>query len=236
MALPKINEFPSYELVIPSTKQPINFRPFLVKEQKILLMALETQDEKQILKAIVDTIESCAQNPIDIGKLATFDIEYLFTQIRAKSVGETANLMINCSKCEGQTEVSVPLDQIKVDVDVNSNMIKLNDHYTLQLKYPTYEGILLAPEGKEGDKLADAIYEMIVLCLDRLHTDEELISFSDESRESIDAFLDNLDTKQFDMIMKFVNSLPKLSHEIHFDCSSCGFPNKVRLQGIQDFF
>ena len=235
MALPKINEFPSYELVIPSTKQPINFRPFLVKEQKILLMALETQDEKQILKAIVDTIEACATDPIDTGKLATFDVEYIFTQIRAKSVGETANIAISCSQCDGQTEVRVPLEDIKITLN-GDNMIKLNDHYTIQLKYPTYEGILLSPEGKEGDHLADAIYELVILCLDKLHTEDELISFSDESREGIEEFLDSLNTTQFDMIMKFVNNLPKLSHEIHFDCSNCGFPNKAKLQGIQDFF
>ena len=127
MALPKINELPSYELVIPSTQQKIEYRPFLVKEQKILMMALETQDEKTILKSIVDTINSCVATKIDSSSLATFDIEYIFTQIRGKSVGEKAKVNLKCGKCEKDTEVEIPLDQIKIDLSNVDKKIKLNE-------------------------------------------------------------------------------------------------------------
>jgi len=235
MALPKINDTPSYELTIPSTKQQIHYRPFLVKEQKILLMALETQDEKQILKAIVDTIVSCCEQPIDTRSLATFDIEYIFTQIRGKSVGETANVMMKCVKCEGETEVQIPLDDIKIDTSFN-NKIKLNDQYTLQMKFPTYEAILLAPEDKEGDSLAEAIYEMVIMCLDKLLTEEEAISFADESRADVEKFLESLNPEQFEKLIQFANNLPKLTHDVKYTCQECGHKNTGRLQGISDFF
>ena len=113
MALPKLNDAPKDEVIIPSTKQEIRFRPFLVKEQKILLMALETKDEKSVLSAITDTLTSCIIDDINISRLTSFDVEYLFTQIRAKSVGETANMIFKCTECEAENEVDLKLDDIK---------------------------------------------------------------------------------------------------------------------------
>lgn len=236
MALPKINELPSYELVVPSTKQKVNYRPFLVKEQKILMMALETQDEKAILKAIVDTIESCVTDHIDTNSLATFDIEYIFTQIRGKSVGETATVNLKCVKCEQDTEVTIPLDEVKIDLGKNNNKIQLNDQYTVIMKYPNYQAILLAPEDKMGDSLTEAILELVVMCMDKLQTEEDQVAFADETRESIVEFLESLNTAQFEKLVNFVNNLPKLTHKVDYKCDHCQHENKIVLQGIQDFF
>lgn len=236
MALPKINELPSYELVIPSTQQKIEYRPFLVKEQKILMMALETQDEKTILKSIVDTINSCVATKIDSSSLATFDIEYIFTQIRGKSVGEKAKVNLKCGKCEKDTEVEIPLDQIKIDLSNVDKKIKLNDQYTVVMKYPNFKGILLAPEDKSGDSLTEAILELTIMCMDKLQTEEEQIEFKDETKKSIHDFLESLNTEQFEKLVKFVNNLPKLTHKVNYTCEHCEKENQITLSGIQDFF
>ena len=236
MALPKVNEVPTYDLVIPSSGQTITFRPYLVKEQKVLLMAMESQDEKQVLNSIINTLKSCIYEEIAFEDLTTFDVEFIFTQIRSKSVGETSQLKMKCIQCDTPNDVVVPLDQIKVDIDKNARMIKLNDSFTLEMKYPKYSAILLAPEEKQGDSLTEALYEMAVMCLGYLHTEDERINFADESRESIDNFIEGLNSPQFEKIMDFVNNVPKITYDLEYDCESCGHHNKLVLQGIQDFF
>jgi len=236
MALPKINELPSYELVIPSTQQKIEYRPFLVKEQKILMMALETQDEKTILKSIVDTIKSCVTTKMDVQALATFDIEYLFTQIRAKSVGEKATVNLKCGKCEQDTQVEIPLDKVNINLTNVNKKIKLNDQYTIVMKYPNFKGILLAPEDKSGDSLTESILELVIMCMDKLQTEEEQIEFANETKQAINDFLESLNTQQFEKLVTFVNNLPKLTHKVNYTCEHCNEKNQIILSGIQDFF
>lgn len=236
MALPKINELPSYELVIPSSQQKIEYRPFLVKEQKILMMALETQDEKAILKSIVDTIESCVTTELDVQALTTFDIEYLFTQIRAKSVGEQAKVNLKCGECEKDTEVEIPLDEVKINLTNIDKKIKLNDQYTVLMKYPNFKAILLAPEDKKGDSLTEAILDLVIMCMDKLQTEDEQIEFQNENNQSINDFLESLNTKQFEKLVHFANNLPKLTHKVNYTCEHCKKENQITLSGIQDFF
>lgn len=236
MALPQINELPRYELTIPSSKQQVSFRPFLVKEQKTLLIALESQDESQILRAVVDTIGSCVNEQIKLETLATFDVEYMFTMIRSKSVGENANINLKCTKCEEYTEVVVPLEDIKVEIPEEMPTVKLNDNYTVQLKYPQYKGLQKELNSSNPDTLADAMIDMIILCLDKLMTEDELINFADETKENIITFIESLNTQQFEQLIEFVQNLPKLSHDVSFECEHCNEDNTVLLQGIQDFF
>ena len=236
MALPKINDVPKYDLVIPSTKQAVKFRPFFVKEQKVLLMAMESQDQKQIVNAITDTIKSCLTTDTDINKLTSFDLEYLFIQIRAKSVGERANLALKCTQCDESTPVMVNLDDIKVDVPKTSMVVKLNDVYTLKLKYPTHSDIMQNEVLQETKSATEAIYQTIITCLDSLQSQESNIKFSDESREEVTKFLEALTSPQFDQIAKFVQGTPKLTHKVSFDCAHCKHHNEVTLQGIRDFF
>ena len=235
MALPQINDIPKYNLTIPSTGQEVTFKPFLVKEQKILLIALESGDDKQILRSIIDTVTSCILDKINVEKLATFDLEYIFTQIRSKSAGESTKLNLLCSKCEETTPTVVNLEEISINVDVKDKIIELTDKFTLVMRYPNYKGVLLNVNG-DDDSVTNAIFEMIVMCLDELRTEEEIIKFDDETRESIDAFVGGLTASQIEFIMNFVESLPKLEHDITFNCTHCNTVNEIKLQGLQDFF
>lgn len=234
MALPKINETPSYEVQVPSTKQSVKFRPFLVKEQKILLLAMESEDEKQILGAITDTISSCSETQLDINRLTTFDVEYLFTQIRSKSVGENSNVSIKCKHCEAPNEVSIKLDEIKIDVKHNDQKIKISDKYNLIMKYPSYT-YMLNDDVLNGNNV-EKMYASIRMCLDSLEGEEEKISFKDETKEEVEKFLDQLNSDQFSDIVEFVSNIPRLQHEVNFKCEQCQKDNKINLTGIQDFF
>lgn len=234
MALPKLNDVPKYDVIIPSTKQEIRFRPFLVKEQKILLMALETKDQKSILNAITDTLKSCIVDEININRLTSFDVEYLFTQIRAKSVGESTKIGFLCTECEAENEVNIKLDDITIDVPKKNMSVRLNDQYTIDMKYPTYMAML--SEDVDSESGVDQIYNTLILCLDKLRTDDDIIEFANESKEEIMSFIEQLSTAQFEKIMDFINSIPSLHHELNFDCTACGHKNKAVLQGINDFF
>lgn len=235
MALPQINTSPKYNGTIPSTGVQYTYRPFLVKEQKVLLIALESRDEKAILQSVVDTIEACTYEDINVNELATFDVEYMFTQIRAKSAGETTKVSIKCSECEEYTDIIVALDKIEIEVPKGENNIQLTDQYTVKMRYPSYKHLATITE-LESNTLTESMYEMIVACLDSLQTEDDNISFLDESRKDIDTFLNNLNGDQFDKLVKFVTDLPKMEHDIVFDCQSCGANNTQVLQGIQDFF
>lgn len=238
MALPVINQHPKYSVKVPSTGKTITYRPFLVKEQKILLVAMESQDPKMILQSITDTISSCVISPLNIESLATFDVEYIFTQIRAKSVGEVANLTIKCSDCATPNPVEINLDEIKVELENQApNKVKLTDQYSLTLKYPTYTDLakkeeLLRIEGNT----TGVLMELSKMALDKLLTEDETISFADSTSKEVDDFIDNLTEDQYKQILDFIQNVPTLSHKVNFDCISCKKPNEYKLQGIHDFF
>ena len=237
MALPKFNDTPSYEMNIPSTGTKIKYRPFLVKEQKVLLIAFESQDEKQILEAMINTIRSCIVDSISINKLTTFDIEYMFIQIRTKSVGEKADLVLPCPKCESDCETSVKLDDIKVEgINNDIPLIKINDEYSLKLRYPKYVDVLEKTVKQKNDSFIERLYILIRTCLDSLQSNEERFPFDDETEEEIESFLDSLPGHVFDEIMKFAKDLPTLKHDLKYHCESCNEDHSRTLQGIADFF
>jgi hypothetical protein len=236
MALPKINDVPKYDLVIPSTKQSVKFRPFFVKEQKVLLMAMESQDQKQIVNAITDTIKSCLQTEIDFNRLTAFDLEYLFVQIRAKSVGERSNLSLKCQECDDLTSVVIDLEKITVNVPKTILAIKLNDTFTLKLRYPTHSAIMQNDALQDAKSATELLYQTIISCLDSLQSQNDNIKFDDEPRDEVAKFLEALTTPQFDQIASFVQSIPKLTHTVSFDCNHCKHHNDITLQGIRDFF
>jgi uncharacterized protein (DUF1778 family) len=236
MALPKINESPKYKVTVPSTGKQVFYRPFYVKEQKVLLMAMEAQDQELVLKAMVDTIVSCVEGDLDIKSLATFDVEYLFTKIRAKSVGETSTIILNCTECEHGNEYTLNLENIDMEIPGNLPNITLNDKFTLQMRYPKYTSMLESFKDRKDLTLTDLMFSMAIESLDKLLTEDEAINFDDESAEEKIVFLDNLNTDQFNQIVAFVEGLPKLEHLIEFKCESCNHENKQTLSGIQDFF
>lgn len=237
MALPRLNESPQYELVIPSSGQTVNYRPFLVKEQKVLLIAYESQDKKQILSAMLNTIETCVKEELNISKLATFDVDYIFTQIRSKSVGETSDIMIRCSECNHENEQSIRLDDIKVPIQKQDMIVKITDELNVRMKYPNYDfflknDVLL----NEGSTQSEMLLALVVACLESVETEDERFDLSDESNEEILRFLESLTTDQFDKIGAFTMTMPAMEHDLEFNCESCGHVNNRKLKGLTDFF
>lgn len=239
MALPKINDSPIYNMEIPSTQKSITFRPFLVKEQKILLIAMESQDEAQILSAILNTIASCVQETISVTDLTVFDIEYMFLQLRAKSVGENAELGIECPTCKEVCSTTINLESLKLGTIPNPPQIKINDQYTLQLRYPRYSEVLSKMKGlkgKDGSSIALQLEILTQSCMDTLLTEEERIDFADETPEEINSFLDNLPTDIFDNLIAFAQDLPTLKEDVNFHCDKCNTDHTKKLEGLVDFF
>jgi DNA-directed RNA polymerase subunit M/transcription elongation factor TFIIS len=236
MALPKINESPKYKVTIPSMKREVFYRPFYVKEQKILLMAMESQDQELILKAMVDTISSCLEEDINPNSLTTFDVEYIFTKIRSKSAGESANIILSCKECKADNEVSVNLEEIPAPEVHKIEDVVLNDKYTLKLRYPRYNHMLESLQKEEKVTATGLILDLAMASLDKLLTEDESITFDDETDEEKTQFIDNLNSDQFKKIMAFVEDLPKLSKDVEFKCEKCKHENNYTLQGIQDFF
>ena len=231
MALPRLNDVPKYTLKIPSTNKEVTDRPFLVKEQKVLLMALESQDDKQILQAVLDTIEACVLDKINATNLALFDLEYVFLKIRSVSVGEGAEVTIKCQKCENPVKTKIDLNSITFD-KMPENRIKINDKYTIQMMYPTFNTTI---SGVSNSTLAEQVYISAIGCLDKLLTNDEVIDFKDETEEEKKAFLESLTALQFESIIEFVNNLPRLRKEVEYKCEECNTINKTTLEGLQDF-
>lgn len=236
MALPKINVAPEYETYIPSSGKPLRFRPFLVKEQKVLLIALESKDEKQILSAINNTIAACVKDNISLSTLTTYDTEYIFTQIRAKSVGEKTKVVSKCSSCSADNELEIDFEKIQLSNKTPSDKtIKLNEQYTIKLRHPSYADLgshVLVNATSQTQKLI----ESVVICLDSLITEDEIIKFKDEPREEVEAFVDNLTAGQIEEIVEFISSIPTLSYDLQYKCVKCGTDHNITLKGLGDFF
>ena len=234
MALPKLNDSPKYELIIPSTKQKVKYRPYLVKEEKILMMAMETQDSKATLSAVVDTIAACVQDEIDTSVLAIFDVEYMFTQIRSKSVGENAKLGMKCSDCEHDNEFTVDVSSIVIDVPEINNVVQLTDEISIEMKWPTYKQIIeIEALGSTNTSIG---FDLIGKCIQAIVSDEERTLTKDVSKEEIVDFIESMTSTQFGMLSAYVEQMPKLTHDVHFNCEQCGTSNTRTLQGMTDFF
>ena len=232
MALPKINAAPKYEAVVPSTKQTVRFRPYLVKEEKVLMMAMETQDNKQAMAAVVDTIEACVSEPIDKNKLTTFDVEYLFTRIRAKSVGETAKAGLKCESCEHPNDVIIPIEEVKINVPDIDNKLEIADNINLVMRWPRYNDITDLSDYKSQTEMT---FTMIERCIESVETAEEKIMFKDESAADRQAFIESLSGDQFTKLREFMEAMPSMKHTLEFKCGKCSHDNKLELQGMQDF-
>lgn len=236
MALPRLNESPQYTMTIPSTGEEIKYRPFLVKEQKILLMAQESQDPKQIMTSLLTCIENCTQG-LDVSNLATFDADYMFSQIRSKSVGESTSLIGVCKECEHENTVSIKLDTIDVSIDSEASKdITLTPEITLRMKYPSYNDFVAADVLKEENSATEILLNTVIACMDSIMTQDDNILVRDESREEIEEFLNSLTSDQFDMVAGFVRSIPKMYHREEYKCEECGTDNELVLEGLSDFF
>jgi hypothetical protein len=238
MALPKI-ETPTYELTLPSQDLQVKYRPFLVKEEKILLMAAETGGQKELIQAIKDIVNACTYGKIEASKLPIFDLEYLFLQIRAKSVGEVAKLKILCpDDNETYADTTVDLSKVEVQVDdkhTNKIIIDEDKNLGIVFTYPTIDSISLKA-GEEVKANTKTLFEVLVKCVDHIFEGEKIYPAKDSTIEEITEFLENLSQKNFEKLKLFFETMPKLTHEVEVENPNTNVKSKVTLSGVQDFF
>ncbi len=238
MPLPKIST-PTYELELPSTGETIQYRPFLVKEEKLLVIALESEDTKQITTAIKTVIKSCILTKnIKVESLPTFDIEYLFLNIRGQSVGEELEVNIICPD-DGETQVPVKinLDDIKVQKnEEHSNRIKLDDSIMMEMKYPSLDQFIKSNFDFSDKNAMDQSFELIASCIDKIFTEEEVWTAADVTKKEMSDFLESMNSSQFKDIEKFFETMPKLSHTIKVTNPVTEVESEVVLEGLASFF
>ena len=238
MPLPKINT-PTYDLTLPSTGKKIKYRPFLVREEKILIMALETEDTQQISNAVVQILDECILTKgVNVTKLATFDIEYLFLNVRSKSVGETVEVNIVCpddNKTSVQMEINI--DSIKVQkTRGHKNIIKLDDQYSMKLKYPSLNEFIDSNFESSEESDVNKSLNMITSCIEMVYDQEESWNASDSTKQELEEFIEQLNSKQFKSIEKFFETMPKLSHKVKVTNPTTEVESEVLLEGLASFF
>ena len=236
MALPKLTT-PTYELEVPSTDEKVKYRPFLVKEEKILLIAMESGEGKDILNAVKEIVTECTFEKLDLGKMPMFDIEYIFLNIRAKSVGEISNLRLKCPDDE-ETYADVEVDLSKVQVQVekgHSPKIELTDEMGLVMAYPSIDSF-----SKTGitDITAENMLEVISSCIYQVYDKkgEEVFDAKDQSKKELTEFIESLNTTQFRAVQQFFDTMPKLKHVVTIENPNTKVKTDVVLQGLNDFF
>jgi hypothetical protein len=226
-------------LEVPSIKKNIKYRPFLVKEEKILIIAMESEDTKQIADAVKTVISNCIlSRGVKVENLATFDIEYLFLNIRGKSVGESVDVLITCPD-DGKTQVpvSINLDDIKVNVSKDhSRDIKLDDNLTIRMKYPSLDEFIKSNFDSDLNISVDDTFDMICSCIEQVYNEEESWSASDCSKKELIDFLESLTTNQFKEVEKFFETMPKLSHTLKLKNPNTEVESEVVLEGLTSFF
>ena len=231
MALPEIAT-PTYTLTIPSTKKKVKYRPFLVKEQKILILAMENEDQEQILDAITNTIKSCLITKVDMATLALFDIEYLFLQIRARSISEEIEMRVTCGD-DGETTVDVKfmVDDVKVNFPKgHTNIIELDNNLTIEMQYPDLD--YFAKINFMDEKVDE--YELVAKCIKRVYVGED--DFTSDSLDESKAWVEGLTNNQFEKIQSFFETMPTLRHVLKVKNPKTKVVNEVVLEGLSDFF
>ena len=238
MPLPKIST-PTYEMVIPSSNKKIKYRPFLVKEEKVLILAMESQDTATVANAVKDVLKNCIlSRGIKVEKLSTFDIEYLFLNIRGKSVGEAIEVMVTCPD-DGKTQVptSINIDEIKVIIDDDHQRdIKLDDTYSLRMRYPSLDEFVKNNFATASDISVDDTFDLIASCVDQVYSEEESWAAADCTQKELTQFVESLNSNQFKEVEKFFDTMPKLSHTVKVINPNTKKENEVVLEGLQNFF
>jgi hypothetical protein len=238
MPLPKIST-PTYELELPSTGETIKYRPFLVREEKLLVIALESEDTKQITNAIKTVIKSCIETKnIKVESLPTFDIEYLFLNIRGKSVGEDIEVGIICPDDEDTSvQVKINIDDIKVVKDPEHNkQIKIDDKITMEMRYPSLEQFIKSNFDSSAGDTMEKSFELVADCIDKVFTEDEVWTSSDVTKKELVDFMDQMNSSQFKEVEKFFDTMPKLSHKIKIKNPNTKVESEVTLEGLSSFF
>ena len=238
MPLPKIAT-PTYELELPSTQKPIHYRPFLVKEEKLLVLALESENTKEITTAIKNVIKSCIKTRgIKVETLPTFDIEFLFLNIRGKSVGEDIEVNLICPD-DGKTQVPVTIniDDVKIQrTEGHTNKIKLDSSLMMEMKYPSLSEFIKNNFDFKEENVMDQSFELIATCIDKIYNEEEVWAAADCTKKEITTFLDSMNSSQFKEIEKFFETMPKLSHQVKITNPNTNVESEVVMEGLSSFF
>jgi hypothetical protein len=238
MPLPKIAT-PTYELVLPSTKKTISYRPFLVKEEKLLVLALESEDSKQITTAVKAVIKNCVTTRgVKVDQLPTFDIEYLFLNIRGKSVGEEVEVNITAPD-DGETQIpiTISLDEIKVvESEDHNKQIKLDDELMMEMRYPSLDQFIKNNFSDTDELNIEKSFELVASCIDKIYNEDEVWSTSDCTKKEVVEFLEGMNSIQFKQIEKFFETMPKLSHTVEVVNPKTKEKSTIVLEGLSSFF
>ena len=232
MALP-IVEVPKYSVTIPSTGESVVYRPYLVKEEKILMIAMESENQEQVMRAVKEVIAACTFNKINVDTLTVFDMEYVFLKLRSKSVGEVSKIGIKCAECSSLNDIEVQLDILEVTKpEEDSSVVMITDKIGVKLRYPTVKdvNVLSKYSGTE------AAMKTIVACIDNIFDDEKVYPAKDSTPKELEQFVEALNSEQFKKMQKFFETMPSLSHDAKFTCSSCGHQNELLIKGLANFF
>jgi hypothetical protein len=235
MALPIVNSS-RYTTTIPSTGVEVEYRPYLVKEEKILMIAMESKDNVAITKAVKDVIKACVIGEVDVNRLATFDLEFLFLKLRAKSVGEVAEISLKCVECDHPNEVSLNLDKLEVKglTEGQDNVIQITDTVGITMRYPSVSDVSgINPE--DLGKIS-VVMKLIVGCMENIFDADAVYACKDETTKSVQDFLDSLNSAQFKKIAEFLQQIPAISETIQFTCTECKHENELELRGLESFF
>jgi hypothetical protein len=242
MALPTI-AVPEYTLILPSTGKELKYRPFLVKEEKILLIAMESEEEKDIINAIKNIINNCVFSELNVDDMPMFDLEYIFLQLRGKSKGEKIDLKYECPKCNKNIPVSINIDDIKVIKNKDNNRkIKFNDNLGVKMKYPSLQLQNDLSSMKEESGETETIFRSIVKSIDYIYDNENTYPAKDHTEKELSDFIESLTDNYFQKMSKFFETVPVLKHEFEIKCSgkkkdkSCGYKEKKTLEGLSNFF
>jgi len=238
VALP-INATPVYTLTIPSTKQEVKYRPFLVKEEKALLIAQQSSDETVMIDTLKNILKDCIKSSdVNVDKLAMFDIEYIFAQVRAKSVGELVELIFKCDTCEDEkAKVKITFDLTDLNVEFpegHKNQIELFDGVGVQMKYPDLALLKKAKDAKIED--VNQVFDVVIDCIDFIYTADEVFHAKEQSRAELMQFIENLTSEQFAKIQQFFETMPKLKQAVDYKCPVCNKDHHKYLEGINSFF
>jgi hypothetical protein len=237
MALP-IASTPRYKLTIPSTGKQVNYRPFLVKEEKALLIAQQSEDPDTMIDTLKSVIESCVTDKIKVDELAVFDIEYIFTQLRAKSVGENVDLILKCDTCtddKASVMYTIDLTTLKVDIpEDHKKTIPLFGDVGVVMKYPTLD-ILSKMEKIESTNI-DVVFDIVCSCIDTVYNSEEMFPTKEQKADDVREFVNNLTQEQFVKIQQFFDTMPKLEQAVKYKCPMCGKDHEKYIRGLESFF
>jgi T4 bacteriophage base plate protein len=232
MSLPKIN-YPLFDVVIPSSQKKIKMRPFLVKEEKILLMAQSSDDSRDTVLAIKQVVNNCIVDDVDVDKLTTFDLEYMFVKLRARSINNLIDVVYNDPEDEQQYKIQINLDNVEIKTDPkHKNVVEINDDYGLMLRYPKTD---MLQQVEKATSEVDLYFEVIKYCIDKVYDANDVYEVKDYSDEELQDFVSSLDVNTFKQIQLFLETMPKLHYEASYT-NSLGTERKVVLQNLNDFF